>query len=204
MKLIVFGASGKTGQHVLEQALLEGHQVTAFVRNPERITYVNPNLAIVVGQATKASDVESALAGHDAVLVCLGGPGTKKSTVIADMTANIVAGMQANHITRIVQIATAGIHHELHGVSGFVVETLLKNTLEDHRNAVAKIETSKLDYTIVRPMSLSEGELTKTYRSASEGVPHNGRKISRADVADFMIRCLSDPTTIHQSIALAY
>ena len=87
MKIIIFGASGKTGKLLVEQALSDNHRVTAFVRNPSNLNISNPNLVIVQGDATDASDVKKAILGHDAVISTLGtNTGLRKTTILHEMT----------------------------------------------------------------------------------------------------------------------
>ena len=88
MKIIVFGANGRTGQELIKQAVNKGMEVTAFVRNAESIKLQSEKLNIVVGQATNYEDVKKAIAGHDAVVSCIGGAGIKVSTIITDITTN--------------------------------------------------------------------------------------------------------------------
>ncbi len=204
MKIIVFGANGKTGQKVVEQALSKGMEVTAFVRNPESIKMQSEKLHIVVGHATKYEDVRKAMAHHDAVISCIGGPGMKASTTITDITNNIVNAMNETGIKRIAQVASAGVHGELKGVAGKFVSFLLKNPLKDHRGAYNKILEGKVDYTLARPMSLTEGAFTGVYREIEEGIPDKGKNISRADLADFLLKAIQDDNYIGKSVGLAY
>ncbi|MGL5540362.1 MAG: NAD(P)-dependent oxidoreductase [Erysipelotrichaceae bacterium] len=204
MKVIVFGANGQTGQHVVSQALAQGMEVVAFVRRAESMVIRHEHLQVIVGQATRYEDVLAAMHGVDAVISCIGGPGTKVSTTITDITRNVVQAMQASGITRIVQIASAGIHREIPGVIGKVVMNMLKNTLEDHRGAFALLESSGLHYTVARPMSLVEGPYTGIYRESDSGVPKKGARISRADVAGFLLKAVVDDAYIGKSVGLAY
>ncbi len=203
MKIIVFGANGKTGQKVIEQALSNGIEVTAFVRNAEAIKIKSEKLHIVVGQATQYEDVKKAMNGQDAVISCIGGPGTKVSTIITDITKNIVDAMKETGVNRISQIASAGIHGELKGVIGKIISYVLKNTLKDHKGAFEYLQKSGVDFTIARPMSLTDGEFKGEYREAEEGVPDRGMSISRADVASFLLKAIQDDKYIGKSVGLS-
>ncbi|MGL6009338.1 MAG: NAD(P)-dependent oxidoreductase, partial [Culicoidibacterales bacterium] len=127
----------------------------------------------------------------------------KASTTITDITRNITRAIDQTDVKRLVVIATAGIHGELAGISGVIVNFLLKNTLKDHKGAFALIQTSSAAYTIARPVSLTDGEWTGMYREAETGVPNKGMRIARADVADFLVKVISDDHYIGQSIGLA-
>ncbi|HZG11228.1 MAG TPA: NAD(P)-binding oxidoreductase [Kurthia gibsonii] len=205
MKIIVFGATGGVGRHVVNQALQAGYEVTAFVRDLTKLQIENDHLHVVRGDATNAEEVSAAIAGHDAVVSCLGSNKmVAKSTQLEEMTQYIVAGMEAHHVKRIVYTASAGINNELPGVGGKMVMKMLQNVLTDHRHAVDLIQAHKdLQYTIVRPLGLTNDDYTGEYREAKEGVPENARNIPRADVAHFILKALGDDTYIGESVGIA-
>lgn len=205
MKIIVFGATGGVGRHVVNQALQTGDEVTAFVRDLTKLQIENDHLHVVRGDATNAEEVSAAIAGHDAVVSCLGSNKmVAKSTQLEEMTQHIVAGMEAHHVKRIVYTASAGINNELPGVGGKMVMKMLQNVLIDHRHAVDLIQAHKdLQYTIVRPLGLTNDDYTGEYREAKEGVPENARNIPRADVAHFILKALGDDTYIGESVGIA-
>ena len=204
MKIIIFGATGGVGREVVKQAAENGFGVTAFVRTPSKLDVAHENLTVIQGDAFNPSEVQAAIGGHDAVVSCLGSSkGMKKSTELQDMTKNIVAGMEAQGLKRIVYTASAGIHKELTGVSGKLMMTMLKNALADHGAAVEEIRSHGLVYTIVRPMGLTNGAFTGNYREATEGVPEKSMSIPRADVAHFIVKALTDERYENSSIGLA-
>lgn len=204
MKIIVFGATGGVGQSVVKQAVENGFEVTAFVRTPEKLQTTHEKLTIIKGDAFNQQEVTAAIAGHDAVVSCLGSSqGMKKSTELQDMVKNIVAGMQEQDVKRIVYTASAGIYNELPGISGKLMMGMLKNALTDHRAAVDWIESHGLNYTIVRPMGLTNGPFSGQYREAAEGVPEKAKSISRADVAHFILKALKNPQYENTSIGIA-
>ncbi|CAM5219958.1 Putative NADH-flavin reductase OS=Ureibacillus acetophenoni OX=614649 GN=SAMN05877842_11962 PE=4 SV=1 [Ureibacillus acetophenoni] len=204
MKIIVFGATGGVGKHVLKQSLEKGFEVTAFVRTPSKIELVHEQLYIVQGDAFNKDEVAAAIAEHDAVVSCLGSSqGMKKSSELEEMTKNIVDGMKAQNVKRIVYTASAGINKEIPGISGKLVMKLLKNALVDHRNAVDYIQAHGLNYTIVRPMGLTNNDLTGTYRESKVGIPDKAKSISRADVAHFIVKALSDEQYENTSVGIA-
>lgn len=203
MKVIVFGANGQTGQAFIKQALEKGLSVTAFVRDKGKLNINHPNLTVMVGEATKEEEVVQGIKGHDAVVNCLGGPGMKPSTILTEMTANICKGMETWGIQRIVQVSSAGVHQELKGISGKIISFLLRNPLKDHRGAFNVLFQSGVQYTLARPMQLTNEEGTGMYREAITGVPDKGMKISRSDVAHFLLKALLDNEYIGKSIGLA-
>lgn len=204
VKIIVFGANGKTGRLVVQKTLEDGHEVTAFVRDPATLTIQHDNLHIMKGQATDKRAVSDAIKGKELVISCLGSDkGLKKTTVLHEMTSNIVAAMTEHHVARIIYMASAGIDNEIPGIIGKITTMLLGNVLKDHHNAVAEIKKHSLTYTIVRPLSLTDNPYTGKYREAKTGIPEKGRSISRADVADFIIRAITDEQYLNQSVALS-
>ncbi len=204
MNIIIFGATGGIGKIVTRLALEQGFNVTAFVRNPEKLNITHENLRILQGDAFNKTAVENAIANHDAVLSCLGSSnGLKKSTELEKMTQNIVDGMVAHGISRIIYIASAGIDGEIPGLSGKLIMKMLGNVLADHKKAVQSILQKDLEYTIVRPLGLTDKEFTGNYREAEIGVPEKAKSISRADVADFIIKALKNDRYIRTSISIA-
>ena len=203
MKIIVFGATGGVGRLVVKQALEAGFDVTAFVRTPDKLKATGDRLTVVQGDAFHVEQVAAAIAGHDAVVSCLGSnQGMKKSDDLRTMAKNIVAGMQQHGVKRIVYTASAGINDELPGIGGKVMMGVLKQVLIDHRAAVDAIEEAGVDYTIVRPMGLTNDSFSGKYREAETGVPGKSRTIPRADVAHFILKALKDPAYDKKSVGI--
>ena len=204
MKIIVFGATGGVGQAVVKQGIEAGFDITAFVRTPTKLDISHENLKIIQGNALNQEEVSTAILGHDAVVSCLGSnQGMKKSTELEEMIENIVNGMKKHNVERIIYTASAGVHKELSGLSGKLVMMMLKNPLKDHRAAVDYIQKNGLNYTIVRPMGLTNDPFTGKYRESATSVPEKSRTIPRADVAHFILKALTDPNYNHASIGIA-
>ncbi|WP_308637766.1 NAD(P)-dependent oxidoreductase [Paenibacillus silvisoli] len=207
MKIIVFGASGRTGREVVRQALEQGHVVTAFVRSPQKLSagpHRSGTLRIVQGDARDKDAVGSAIEGQDAVLSCLGTGWLRNETKLSELAFNLIAGMNRHGVERIGYVATAGIHHEIPGAAGFIVRLLLRGTLAEHRRAAEALAASGLKWTIARPLQLVNGRLRGQYLEARQGIPDGKGRISRADVAHFLLRVLKDPTYVNKSVALSY
>ncbi|MFK3961135.1 NAD(P)-dependent oxidoreductase [Guptibacillus hwajinpoensis] len=205
MKLIVFGATGGTGNAFVKQAIAAGHTVTAFVRTPSKLETTHKNLSVEIGDAMQSADVKQAITSDvDAVISCLGANGLGKTTDLSTMTANILDAMSIHDVKRIVYMASAGINKEIPGVTGFVAGKLLQNVLADHRRAVDLLAASEAEWTVARPMGLTNDDRTGEYRKARSGIPKGGRRIARSDVADFMLHTVTDHLYIRESIGLAY
>lgn len=203
MKLVVFGASGRTGKPLVEQALNAGHEVVAFVRSPEKMTQQHENLTIVKGDAMNAADVDGAIAGADAVLSTLGHTKTTPDNMQTIATEHIVTAMKKQGVRRLISLTGAGLEAPqdkpqlINHIIKLALITFAGRILEDARRHAAVIQQSDLDWVIVRGPMLTEGPYTGNYRVGWVGI-NTGPRISRADVADFMLKQLTDDTYLHQ------
>ena len=208
MKLIIFGASGGTGQHLVQQALAEGHLVTAFTRRPDSVLAAPaPGLTVVQGDIYDAAEVSSAIAGHNAVLSALGARTLARSDLLEVAIRNILAGMKAHGVQRIIVLGASGSipgagHHQ--GVAtrlflSLVETTLLREPFRSQRDQERLLEAGEAQYTVVRPPRLLNHPAIGHYRVQQDGLPPRGLTIPRADVADFMLRQLTDATWIRKA-----
>lgn len=195
MKLTIFGASGRTGIHLLEQALEAGHDVRAAVRNPAKIKLNHARLQVVQTDLYTASSLEAAMAGAGAVLSALGPLQGGPKDVMTVAARNIVAGMNANGVRRLVTLTGAGVDQPgdqpklINKCISFMLRTLQKDILIDSVEHVRIVRESDLDWTIVRVPVLGDGPRTGKYRVGMVGI-NDGVRISRADVAEFMLKQL--------------
>jgi putative NADH-flavin reductase len=212
MKLLVFGATGGTGRQLVEQAIAQGHGVTAFVRKPAALDFAHPRLAIVQGDAMDAAAVERVVSGHDAVLSSLGAPATRTGTVRSEGTRNIVRAMARAGIRRFVCQTSLGYGDSRQVLDRMpfyfkhiIVPLLLRKAFADHARQEEEIKQSSLDWIIVRPANLIDGPRTGVYRHgfAASDTTIAGR-IARADVADFMLKQVADDTYLRQMPGLSY
>jgi putative NADH-flavin reductase len=209
MKILVFGASGRTGSLVVEQALAAGHEVVAFVRDPAKLPLQHERLTIVQGDVTDPAAVERAMVGVDAVISALaptrGGP----SGIVEKGIANILAAMRASGVRRIVVSSGAGVPDpdDPPNWTASIIRALLKAiagaVLDDATKAVALLRASDRDWTVVRAPILTNGPHTGRYRLGSFAAGF-GARISRADFADAMLKALDDPATIRRAPIIAY
>ena len=205
MRVAVFGGTGATGRHIVEQALAAGHTLTVLARDPARLLSAkHDRLTVVQGSALSRDHVVRTVAGADAVLSALGGASLRDEHTVYTAAALIVEAMQAGGARRIVLVGSAGIFGEVPGLPGLVVKTLLRHPLRDHRRQYEVLCTSGLDWILVRAVRLGDGPRTGVYRVAREGFPRRGSLIARADVADFMIRSLTDDSYLRSAPAIAY
>ena len=156
MRVIVFGATGRTGRHVLGLALDRGHEVTAFGRSADSLD-PEPGVSAFNGDVLDPSAVAAAVEGHDGAVVCLGSSGLRDSTTLAAGTANIVAAVDSHGVGRLVVLSAAGVGDswaQIPWSSRLAFKTMLRNILADHRAQEATVERSavRLDH---RPLSRS-------------------------------------------------
>ena len=212
MKLIIFGATGGTGRQLVRLALDEGYAVTAFARRPERLEIDHPHLRLHPGDVLDPESVRTAIIGHDAVLSALGAPPTKTGVIRSEGTRNIIDAMEATGIQRFVCMTSLGYGDSRPVLDAtpfyfkhIIVPLLLRKAFADHEVQEGLIQGSKLDWTIVRPGSLTDGERTGQYR---HGFAPTDRplqvEVSRADVADFMLKQLKDTTYLKRTTGLSY
>ncbi|URN95396.1 MAG: SDR family oxidoreductase [Candidatus Pristimantibacillus lignocellulolyticus] len=203
MKLFVIGATGGVGKEVVKQALEAGYEVTAFVRDPSKVSVEHAHLQIVQGDGLDKNSVITAMQGHDAVICTIGGKNLGASTLMSTVTQHLIEGMKQHNIERIVYCASAGIHKELKGMMGKLAMFVLRKVLADHTKAYGSLVASKLRWTIARPMSLTNGPLVGTYSEVLHGGAPKGYNIARADVATFMLKAVQDNQYIEQSVGLS-
>ncbi|MGW6613051.1 NAD(P)-dependent oxidoreductase [Streptomyces erythrochromogenes] len=193
MQLTVLGATGPIGRQVLRQALAAGHRVTALVRDPARLPERDDaRVTVVIGDAASASDVEEAARGSQA-LICALGPGKDYKSALATRTAGpVLEAMAAAGVTRLVWLSALGSGDTVRrqslfqaGASRLVMGTLMA----DKGIADETIAGSDRDWTIALPVMFADGPATGAY----ETIPLDGTRgrvggrISRADVADFLL-----------------
>ena len=208
MKLIIFGSTGGTGRELLKQAIEMGHNVTAYARNPSKIDDVkHANLQVVRGDVLESA-VESAVTGQDAVLSCIGA-GAARTTLREDGTRNIIKAMEKAGVRRLISQSSLGVGDSRANLSlitkYIIVPFFLRHAFADHERQEALIKQSSLDWTIVRPPRLIDGHRTGDYQHGfSTTASRIKGKISRADVADFMLKQVTDNTYIHQTPGVSY
>jgi len=210
VRLTIFGASGQTGVQLVAQALELGHSVTAFVRNPASIATRHANLDVVVGDVGSADDVARVINGQDVVLLALGVKMGVADQVCTIATANVVPAMQQFGVRRLINIGglgTGAARERLSGLGKFVaggLRMLDRHAFRDKEGQDALIRNSDLDWINVCPPWLTNGPHTGVYRFGCDLRPPVTARISRADVADFMLKQLIDATFVGKNPILYY
>ncbi|NNG03840.1 MAG: SDR family oxidoreductase [Inquilinus sp.] len=207
MKLIIFGATGTVGRLAVEKALAEGHRVTAFARRPAALESDHPNLTRLAGDVLDPDAVDRAVQGQDAAIVALGAG--RKGTVRAVGTRHVVEAMERHGVRRLVCQSTLGAGDSRAALNFFwkyiMFGLLLRDAYADHQAQEAVVRQSALDWIIVRPAAFTDGPATGTYKHGFAPTEKAlALKIARADVADFLLRQLTDDTYLRQTPGLSY
>ena len=220
MKLTIIAATGGAGRELLEQAAAAGHDVTAVVRNPAKLSRQVQSVTADLSRPDPAV-LESAVVGADAVLSGLGPHSNSDAGIASAGTPAVVAAMKAAGVRRIVAVSAAPVSTvptpsrpsppEHDPGDGFFMRHLLSHIANARLGKVfadlAEMEDilreSGLDWTVVRPPQLTGKPFTGTYRTAYGQNLRGGLSVPRANVAHFMLHILGQPDTIHQAIGIA-
>jgi putative NADH-flavin reductase len=206
MKLVVFGASGGTGQKVVEQALAQGHQVTAFVRNASRLPLPHEQLRLFLGDALDPQAVAGAVAGQDAAVVALGSQDRNNRSVRAEGTANVLWAMKQHGVTRLVVVSAGGVGDSYQAaplILKAIIKTVLRHVYADHEQQEQHVRDTALDWIIVRPVQLIDGAPTGQVHPAVGSAHPPGRKVARADVAGFVLEQLADDRYLQKAVSIS-
>ncbi|MGQ9919982.1 MAG: NAD(P)-dependent oxidoreductase [Desulfobacca sp.] len=193
MRLLIIGATRGIGRQTVEQALRQGHEVTVLARRPARLPIHHDQLTVQPGDILDEASVGQAMAGQEAVLITIGiAPTWQPVAVFSQGTRNVLAAMAAHGVTRLLAVTGIGAG-DSKGHGGFfydrlVQPLLLKRIYEDKDRQEAMIKASRVAWTIVRPGFLTNGPLTGKYRIITDLTGVTCGKISRADVAHFLLQ----------------
>ncbi|HAC65753.1 MAG TPA: epimerase [Cyanothece sp. UBA12306] len=209
MKIVIFGATGTIGRHIVAQALEQGHLCTAFSRHPEKLDLKDANLRLVQGDVMDYQAVEQAVKGQDAVVCVLGSGKKLTGTIRSEGTQQIIRAMEKTGVRRFICQSTLGAGDSWNNLNFYwkylMFGFILRKVFVDHQLQELMVKQSDLDWTIVRPGAFIDGDRTGQYR---HGFPPNDRtaklKISRADVADFILSQLVNDSYWHQTPSLSY
>jgi len=206
MKIVIFGASGKTGSLLVDQAVANGHQVTAYVRREGVSFKQHDNLKILKGNLDNTEKLKEAISGADACISALGGSSlTRHSPEVISGIDRIINLMEQEGVKRFIYLSSLGAGESRYFMGPvlrfLLADILLRVPLADHNYNEQRIAKSKLQWTIVRPGGLTNGPKTGTMKQGTEKpVMKGSSSISRANVAAFMLDQVSDSTSINTSV----
>jgi putative NADH-flavin reductase len=209
MRITIFGATGGTGKQLVEQALEAGNDVVAYVRNPSKLDMNHKDLTIVQGELTDQTLIECAVRGANAVISVLGPRGGSKSKPLTEGMQNIIASMKKQGVRRLVISSTlsAKDSNDLPEFRARALVNLVKLAMhaayEEIIGVAETVRASALDWTIVRLTMLNDKPKSGKVRVGYLGKGEVGTWISRADVADFMLKQLEDTKYLRQAPAIS-
>ena len=197
-KLAILGATGSVGRELVTQALADGHEVTALVRAQPKPGEIDERVALVLGDAMSAGDVKRTVKGSDAVLSALGHAKGAPDDLLARVSSNLIAAMQSDGVSRLVVLSSAAVADAadrpslLYRAARVLLHLVMPRVVRDHREQARLIEESGLAWTIVRgPLVFTEGPRTRVSHAGPIG-RDSGPRISRGDLADFMLASATD------------
>jgi putative NADH-flavin reductase len=209
MKIVVFGASRGVGRNVVEQALQDGHRVTAFVRTPSQFTLQHPKLTVCQGDSMDAAAVEAAIAGQDAVVSALGPTRPPVPGMMETSAKNIVAAMKKHGVRRLISTTGAGVRQPedkpklSDHLIGVLLNLLAKNVVLDSGANVKVIQNSGLDWTVVRFPRLLDDEHKGKYRFGYVN-RESSTQLSRADAAASVLQELVEKNWLRKLPLVSY
>jgi putative NADH-flavin reductase len=180
-----------------------GHEVTAFVRSPEKLGARQQGLSVRQGDPRDAAALTAALPGHDAVLSALGPPGPSRSTILPESARATVSAMQSTGMRRLLIVSAAILFEDLGILAALLRRTLLRNVVAGSGEMEQIVTASNLDWTIVRPPRLTNALPSGRYQVADNRFPPGKRTLSRADVAHFLLDELDRRTHLRQIVGQA-
>ncbi len=203
MRLTILGATGGIGRLLLPLALDEGHYVTAFARAPEKITLKDSCLRVMGGELFNSEQMATAIQGSDAVLSAFGPTTLLRTHLRRDFGRTLVEALRATGVSRFLHVSTAFLFTEGGFPVNIMANTLFRNVTTDSRDCETEMAQRDLDWTIVRPPRLLDSPATGNARIVAGQLPKGGLTATRADVAAFMLREVTQPQFVRQIVGLA-
>ena len=203
MKVLILGPTGRTGQHLVTQALEQGHEVKVIARKPAKMNFKNDKLEIIEGDVLENSVLEKAIHGNDVVLSALGrGNSLKSGNLISSVMDLLIPAMQKNNVSRIIFLSAFGVGESFRQASWLqkiAFRFPFKDIYADKLKGETLLKQSNLNWTLVYPVLLTDKPFTGRYsvveRTNMKGFP----SVSRADVADFMLSQITDTRYLKKS-----
>jgi len=210
MRLLIIGATGGTGKELIKQALEQGHLLTVLARSPDKVKMQHPNLQVVKGDVLDFDRVQTVVTGQDAVLSALGHKRFFiKTTILSRGTKNIIEAMQNHNVDRFICITSLGINDSRFKLglyyTLFVIPFIVFFYFLDKSKQEKLIRNSGLGWTIIRPGQLTYGKRRGVYKyGPSVGSYILTKRISRADVAHFILSQLNNVAYLHKAVGVTY
>jgi putative NADH-flavin reductase len=212
MRLAVVGSTGGTGKQVVQQALGRGHQVVALARRPEALGLSHPALEVRAADARDVGSLRAALQGVEVVVSALGvvrmAEMFREITLYSESGRNLIAAMESEGVRRLVVVTSGGVEPADPSFQWFyrvvLKPVLLARAYADMQRLEALLRGSALEWTVVRPAALTDDALSGQYRVSPRLAPPGGTKISRADLAHFILEAVEGRRWLHGTPTVAY
>ena len=202
MKLLVLGATGGTGLEVIRLAKERGHAVTALVRNPEKLAGFHNRIGVVKGDLLSQSELEASVQGQDAVLSAFG-PLADKVRLWKQYASALTEAMSSSRIRRVMVLSVAFLFKDsIIPPAYFAGRLFFRDTVIGAAEMEEIFMKSGLEWTIARPPRLTDGAYTGKYRVREGHLPRFGFTVSRADVADYMIKAVEGRADIGKIVGV--
>ena len=205
INVVVLGAAGRTGRLIVAEALRSGHQVTAAVRNPASVPAA-PGLHVERADVRDAESLRAVFQGHDAVVSAIGASGRRADNLYSDGARATVSAMQVTGVKRLLAITSVGVRHDdPHHAWWYrgLIRPIGADLYADMTRMEEIVRDSDLDWTFVRPTYLQDREPTGSYRATDNSTPQGGWRITRTDVARFIVEELDAHRWSRQAPSLA-
>jgi uncharacterized protein YbjT (DUF2867 family) len=196
-RILVLGATGRTGRLVVSEALAAGHQVTAFARDPAKAANLGSGVGIAIGDVKDPASVEAAVTGHDTVVLALA------PRIGAPAARAALAGLKRAGGNRIVALSAYGVGDSRHGLYGWVMNVPMASLARDKVAMESAMASSGLSWTAARPVGLSNKPKTGRVRVTTPDVSLGFGSMTRADVAAWMVGAIDDRTTFNRALSLS-
>lgn len=207
MKLFILGGTGGTGKQIVAQALAAGHEVTVLARDRAKCGPDQARLRVIVGDLENGAALADAMRGHDAVISALGrGYSLKSEHLIERTVPGVIAAMKAAGVRRLLFTSALGVGQSAADaplMGRLFFSTLLRGIYADKLVGDQLIRQSGLDWTIVQPSQMTDGPLTRSYRSGEHLALSGMARISRADVAHFLLDAAGDTAAVGKTLLVS-
>jgi putative NADH-flavin reductase len=208
MKVLVLGATGSVGQHILRLGIERGHELTALVRNPEKLKSWERRVRAVKGDALDKDSVEQAVRGQEAAIYAIGIKTIGRTTLFSESTRILIDAMERNRVKRLVCITGVGAG-ETKGHGGFLYDRILfplvtKRVYADKEVQETLIQKSSLDWVIVRPAGFREGSPSGKLEAVTDVRGVTLTRVSRVEVAAFVLDQLTDGRYLRKAVFIGH
>ncbi len=211
MKIALFGVNGMIGQSIAQEALSRGHEVTAIVRDPSRLSLTHPHLTAVAGDVLDPASVARTVSGHDVVVSAIGPGASQQPQVVVDAARSLLAGLPHTGVQRLIVVGGAGSLEVAPGVQLVDAPDFPEGwrpVALAHRDALQVYHSSNLDWTYISPAAfIAPGERTGGYRTGTDQLvtDENGEsRISTEDYAVALVNEIENPQFIRRRFTVAY